>query len=98
MLPMVKPQTASGPAANRLLARLNQKEYQRLMPLLRLVPFEFKQVLNEPHSAIHYVYFPIRGVVSAVTLMEDGTGIEVATIGNEGMVGLSALLGEGESS
>lgn len=94
---MVKRQAASAPPANRLLARLSPKEYQRLLPLLRLVPFEFKQVLNEPRSPITYVHFPNRGVVSAVTLMEDGTGIEVATVGNEGMVGLAAFLGDEES-
>jgi CRP-like cAMP-binding protein len=94
---MVKRQAASAPPANRLLARLPPHEYQRLLPLLRLVPFEFKQVLNEPRSSIAYVYFPNRGVVSAVTLMEDGTVIEVATIGNEGMVSLTAFLGEEES-
>ena len=94
---MVKPQAVSAPPANRLLARLPPQDYQRLLPLLRLVPFEFKQVLNEQRSRIAYVHFPSRGVVSAVTLMEDGTVIEVATIGNEGMVGLSAFLGDEEA-
>jgi CRP-like cAMP-binding protein len=97
MPPMVKRQAASAPPANRLLARLPPHEYQRLLPLLRLVPFEFKEVLNEPRSRIDHVHFPNRGVVSAVTLMEDGTVIEVATIGNEGMVSLTAFLGEEES-
>ncbi len=84
-------------SANRLLARLSPPEYQRLVPLLRVVPFNFKQILNEPRSRIAYVHFPTQGVVSAVTIMEDGTVIEVATIGNEGMVGLTALLGDQES-
>ena len=56
---------------NRLLARLPLQDYQRLLPLLRPCPLEFKRVLNEPQSAIDYVYFPSQGVVSAVTLMED---------------------------
>jgi CRP-like cAMP-binding protein len=94
---MVKSQAAPAPPGNRLLARLPPQEYQRLLPLLRLFPLEFNYVLNEPRSAIDYIYFPSRGVVSAVTLMEDGTVIEVATVGNEGMVGLSAFLGDEES-
>jgi CRP-like cAMP-binding protein len=94
---MQKSQAAPPLPGNRLLARLLPQEYQRLLPLLRLVPLEFKHVLNEPRSRIDYVHFPIRGVVSDVTLMEDGSAIEVATVGNEGMVGLLAFLGDEES-
>lgn len=94
---MAKSQAASAPPVNRLLARLPPKEYQRLLPLLRLVPLKLKHVLNEPGSSILHVHFPILGVVSAVTVMQDGRSIEVATIGNEGMVGLTAFLGYEES-
>jgi CRP-like cAMP-binding protein len=44
---------------------------------------------NEP---IEHVYFPVSGVLSLVSQMEDGRGVEVATIGNEGMVGLPVFL------
>src|SRR5579864_8943711 len=86
-----KPQAA--PHRNRLLARLPPAEYQRLLPRLQLVPLALKQVLYEVRSAIDYAYFPNRGVVSALTVMEDGRAIEVATIGDEGMVGLPLLVG-----
>jgi len=46
---------------------------------------------------VHCVYFPNKGVVSAVTVMKDGSSIEVATIGNEGMAGMPAFLNHGES-
>ena len=95
---MMDVQVAPPLPGNRLFGRLPPEEYQRLRPLLRLVPLKFKHVLNEPRTPIDYVYFPIRGVVSNVTLMEDGTVIEVATVGNEGMVGLAAFLGEEEST
>jgi CRP-like cAMP-binding protein len=94
---MVKSQAAPTLPGNRLLARLLPQEYQRLLPLLRLVPLDFKQVLYEPRSPIAYAYFPNRGVVSAVTLMKGGTVIEVATVGNEGVVGLTAFFGDEES-
>jgi CRP-like cAMP-binding protein len=97
MLPMMKVQPAPPLSGNRLFARLPPEEYQRLRPLLRLVPLKFKQVLNELGSPVDYLYFPVRGVVSAVTLMADGTVIEVATVGNEGMVGLTAFFGDEES-
>jgi CRP-like cAMP-binding protein len=94
---MGKSQIASASPENCLLARLPQKDYQRLLPLFERVPLDFKHILNEPRSAITHVIFPNRGVVSAVTLMQDGSVIEVATIGNEGMVGLLAFLGNEES-
>ena len=68
-------------------------EYQRLLPRLQLVPLALKHVLYEARSSIDYAYFPNRGVVSALTVMEDGRAIEVATIGDEGMVGLPLLVG-----
>ena len=90
---MSEDQTARCAAGNRLLARLPPDEYQRLLPRLQLVPLELKHVLYEARSSIDYAYFPNRGVVSALTVMEDGRAIEVATIGDEGMVGLPLLVG-----
>jgi CRP-like cAMP-binding protein len=82
---------------NQLLARLPKEEYERLARKLQAVSFPFKQVLYGAHSSIEYAYFPIRGVLSAVTVMDDSSAIEVATIGNEGMIGLLALFGDGTS-
>jgi CRP-like cAMP-binding protein len=82
---------------NRLLARLTASDHERVLPLLRLVPLKFEHVLSEQRSKINYVYFPCRGVVSAITVMNNGTLIEVATVGNEGMVGLMAMHGAEES-
>jgi CRP-like cAMP-binding protein len=90
-MPKTKPRAA--PHGNRLLARLPPAEYQRLLPRLKLVPLELKHVLYEAGSAIDYAYFPNRGVVSALTVMEDGRAIEVATVGDEGMAGLPLLVG-----
>ena len=90
-MPKTKPPAA--PHGNRLLARLPPEEYQRLLLRLQLVPLELKQTLYEAHSPMDYAYFPNRGVVSALTVMENGSAIEVATIRDEGMVGLPILLG-----
>jgi CRP-like cAMP-binding protein len=90
---MPKTKSPAAPQGNRLLARLPSKEYQRLLPRLQLVPLALKHVLYEARSSIDYAYFPNRGLVSALTVMEDGRAIEVATIGDEGMVGLPLLVG-----
>jgi CRP-like cAMP-binding protein len=90
---MPKTNPPAFPPGNRLLARLPLDDYQRLLPRLQLVPLELKCVLYQARSPIDYAYFPSRGVVSALTVMEDGRAIEVATIGDEGMVGLPLLVG-----
>jgi CRP-like cAMP-binding protein len=45
---------------------------------------------DEPASAVH---FPTVGVVSLVTMTEDGSSVELALIGNEGVVGVGVFLG-----
>lgn len=82
---------------NGLLAKLPESEYARLAPNLKPVPLNFNVVLYEARSRIEHVYFPNTGAVSALTVMEDGNAIEVATIGNEGMVGLPVFIGAGYS-
>ena len=78
---------------NKLLAGLPQGEYERLLPNLETIPLLLKQILYQPYEPIKYVYFPNSGVISLLNVMEDGGAIEVATIGNEGMVGIPILLG-----
>jgi CRP-like cAMP-binding protein len=94
---MPKAPPARIPPGNQLLARLPAGEYERLSPHLHAVQFDFRQVLYEARSPIDYAYFPVRGTASALTVMDDGSSIEVATVGNEGMVGLTVFLGEGSS-
>lgn len=79
--------------ANRLLATLPAPEYQRLRPALESVSLPTTQIIYEKGQPIEYVYFPCTGVVSLLTTMENGVGVEVATVGNEGMVGVPLFLG-----
>ena len=78
---------------NRLLAALPAEEYKRLQPNLENVSLSFKQIVYDVNVPIEYVYFVNTGVVSLVTIMEDGAVVEVATVGNEGMAGLPVFLG-----
>jgi CRP-like cAMP-binding protein len=94
---MQKFQPPPAQPGNRLLARLPPAEYQRLAPGLQAVSLPLKQVLYKVRSLIDYVYFPTSGMISAMTIMEDGSAIEVATIGDEGMSGLTAFIGSGTS-
>jgi CRP-like cAMP-binding protein len=79
---------------NRLLDLLSADDYDRLRPHLTKSRFEYKQLLYEAGRPIEQVYFPIDGVASLVLVMKDGFGVEVGTIGSEGMVGLPVILGD----
>lgn len=85
---------ASPQRVNRLLAALPDAEYQRLVPHLEYVPLPFKQVLHEVGEPIEYVYFPHHAIVSALSAMADGSVVEVGLVGNDGVVGIPAALGD----
>jgi CRP-like cAMP-binding protein len=82
------------PRGNRILDALPPEEYDRLLPALSPVSLEFKRVLHEPGMAIDTVYFPVSTIVSLLTTMDDGSAVEVATVGNEGIVGVPVILGD----
>jgi CRP-like cAMP-binding protein len=79
--------------ANRILNALPPEEYDRLVPHLEHVGLARCEVLYRPEEPITHVYFPQRGTVSVVSVFEDGRGVEVGMVGNEGLFGVSALLG-----
>lgn len=81
------------PVQNRLLAALPPEDYGLLAPHLTHVDLERGRLLYEPGDRIDVVYFPHDGVISMLTLMENGAAIESATIGCEGGVGLGAAAG-----
>src|SRR5688572_18630618 len=84
----------SGEVRNQLLRRLQPQDYERLLPHLRNVTLGSGQILYEARAPIDFVYFPQDCVLSAVTLMSDGRGMEAGTVGYEGSAGLTAFLGQ----
>ncbi len=80
---------------NRLLAVLSPEEYQRLVPHMKVVKLSLKQVLHYSGTEIDSIYFPHRLLVSLIAEMEDGSTVEVGLVGGEGVVGVSAFLGDG---
>jgi CRP-like cAMP-binding protein len=78
---------------NRLLRALPAECYTRLAPDFEIVQLQVRQVLSVPDQAIDHVYFPRDAVVTLLVPMENGTGVESATVGNEGMLGVGIALG-----
>jgi CRP-like cAMP-binding protein len=77
--------------ANRLLAALPAADYLRILPSLTVIPLKLKEILHKPGEPIREVYFPGGGFCSMLTVLEDGKMVEIATIGREGMIGVSAV-------
>jgi hypothetical protein len=63
-------------------------ESRRLRRALSPVFLDSETVLFEPGEPIAFVDFPRNCVVSLVTVFQEGTSVEVASIGNEGIVGV----------
>jgi CRP-like cAMP-binding protein len=76
---------------NFLLAALPAEVFDRIRPVLDVIPLTLKDVLHKPGEPIKHVYFPGGGFCSVLTVLEDGNMVEVATVGREGMVGISAV-------
>lgn len=79
--------------ANRLLAALPPEDYRRILPDLKTVPTKVKQVVYKPGEPIRHVYFPNGAVASLTSVMASGAMVEVATVGDEGMLGVGAFFG-----
>jgi CRP-like cAMP-binding protein len=77
---------------NLLLAALPVDEYKRIAQSLETIPLKLKIILHRAGDPIEHVYFPGGGFCSMLTVLKDGSMVEVATIGREGMVGVTAIL------
>ncbi|MGA9851909.1 MAG: Crp/Fnr family transcriptional regulator [Gammaproteobacteria bacterium] len=79
---------------NRLLHAMQPEDFNNLLPYLQLVSISRDKQLDISASALTHVYFPISGFFSLVTSLENGKSTQISVIGNEGMVGISAFMGE----
>lgn len=85
-------ETARSPA-NRLLAALPEPERRRLLARGEYVELAFSQELGRPGERIRHAFFPTESFVSLITPIDGHAGLEVGLVGDEGMVGISLLLG-----
>jgi CRP-like cAMP-binding protein len=85
------------PTTNKLLSALPQADRERISSYLTTVPAPFRHVFYKQDGQINDVYFPCSGAWSLTKTMENGGTAEVATVGNEGMIGCAAFFGDRQS-
>ena len=89
---MSHPMISSFASKNRLVAALPPDDRERLLLHCRPVVLPNERVLLAPREEVRYAYFPTDGVVALLMVMEDGTPVEVATVGTEGFVSVESIL------
>jgi CRP-like cAMP-binding protein len=78
---------------NLILGALRDKEYEHLYPNLEPIALAQGKTLYGAGDTVLHAYFLLSGMISLVSITEDGKAIEVGMVGNEGMVGLPIVLG-----
>ena len=80
---------------NRLIAALPLGMQHAFVSKMELVLLRKQQIIYEQGEPITHIYFPCSAVISLMMMMENGSGVEVATIGNDGFLGVPRYFGEG---
>lgn len=84
---------ALGPhSENRILAALPKDEYARLLPALSHARLPQGKVLWDVGETVRHAYFPLGGMLSLLSVTDDGSTVEVGMMGSEGCAGVAALL------
>ena len=81
------------PVRNELLIGLPRPECDSICPALTFVPLRTHDVLHESEQLIKYAYFVDCGMVSILSVMQDGKSVEVGLTGKEGCTGLPLFAG-----
>ena len=77
---------------NRLLSSLPAGEIGLLKPHLEPVMLSTGDIVFQAGDSIPHVYFPENGMISLLSVTEQGQAIEVGYTGYEGLVGISIFL------
>ena len=85
-------------STNRLIAALPDSERFAVLDEATEMPLQIGDVLAEAGEPFSHGYFPLSCVLSIVTVLEDGSMIEAATVGNEGLLGIPLILGAPSAS
>lgn len=78
---------------NQLLERLPRKDRDDILSRCEAVDLEFGTILCEPDQLCEYAYFPLTSFISQVEISNGRAPLEINLIGDEGMLGVTLMLG-----
>src|SRR4051794_741025 len=81
------------PNTNKILAKLTNEDYQRLLTFLEPVSFAFGDTIHERDDRPEYIYFPTTCIISLLYTTEDGATAEVGLVGKDGAIGIGLCIG-----
>jgi CRP-like cAMP-binding protein len=87
------PSIQTVPVANRLLSALPGKDREQLIANCEPIELVFAEVLYRSGELIPHVYFPIGSCISLVMPINGSARLEVGLVGNEGILGITLMLG-----
>lgn len=83
---------------NRLLDQLATQDLQRLSHRMERLVVPLHGTILRPGEAFRYAHFPLTNVLSSIVVLDDGSAVEAAAIGNEGVADVGLLVGQRASS
>ncbi|MEH2513975.1 CRP-like cAMP-binding protein [Nitrobacteraceae bacterium AZCC 1564] len=79
---------------NAFLRALDEQDFAAVRPELTAVKLPLAQILYGPERPIRALTIPTSGIVSFVVHLSTGDGVEAGTIGNDSIIGSSAVLND----
>lgn len=76
---------------NFILKGISKETFEQIEPDLEKVEMPLSQLLNETWAEMSHVYLPETSVISVVSLLENGNGVESGIIGKEGILGATGI-------
>src|SRR5476649_1197386 len=83
--------------SNLLFRALEPASRKRIGAHLEPIKLKLGDIVCEAGGVLKHAYFPQGGVLSLLTVLENGSAIETANIGREGAFGLFAAMYSGVS-
>lgn len=80
---------------NLLLAAQSEAVLDEILPFIETVNLSSGDYLYQPGDPVDFIYFPETAIVSEFQILEDGRTVEIAMIGNDGVLGILPLFNSG---